>query len=207
MKTGTTNNKGFTLVEVLVALFIFSILSASTLGVLTTTLRAKTAMETKSASVQKRALARILMKADFANALPIKITDEFGQPDPIYFAGGARGDEKLLIISRAGWENPGGLERRSDLQSVDYFLKDGALVRRVRARFNPVATTPEYEQVLINEVDRVDMSFFDGTNWQETWHSGPAPIGRPDLPVLASVELVFENGNKIKQIFLVGADQ
>ena len=207
MKRRAPNKAGFTLVEVLVALFIFSILSSSTLGVLTTTLRAKEAMETKSALVQKRSIARILMKADFANALPIAITDEFGQPKTVYFAGGARGDERLLVISRAGWENPGGLERRSDLQAVDYILKEGVLVRRVRARFNPIAATPEYEQALIGGIDKIEMSFFDGRNWQDNWHTGPVPIGRPDLPKLASIELAFDDGSKIKQIFLVGADQ
>ena len=96
---------------------------------------------------------------------PIALTDEFRPARNRLFWQAARaGDERrLLVISRAGWENPGGLERRSDLQAVDYILKEGVLVRRVRARFNPIAATPEYEQALIGGIDKIEMSFYDGS--------------------------------------------
>lgn len=198
---------GFTLVEVLVALFIFSILSVASMTVLTSTLESKDIMERKSAELRQRSTLRILMKSDFSNVLAIPKTDAFGQPEEAMFIGGSLGDERFLSLSRTGWDNPGGIEKRSNLQAVDYVLKDKVLTRTVWARFNPVSNTPLLEQPLMSGVERVTLGFFDGEKWQENWLVGTPPTGVTALPVLASIELELENGDKLRQVFRVGADQ
>ena len=206
-KKTARKQSGFTLVEVLVALFIFSILSAASMAVLTSTLRSKELMKRKSDELRQRATLRILLKSDFANTLAVPKTDEFGQPEQTIFIGGSTGDERFLSLSRTGWDNPGGIEQRSDLQAVEYVLRDKTLIRQVRARFNPVTATPVLEQPLMNGVERVVLGFFDGENWQENWLTGAPPLGVPAMPVLASVELEFTDGDKLRQVFRVGADQ
>jgi len=199
--------QGFTLVEVLVSLFIFSILSAASLAVLTSVLGSKDLMAERSNELRQRATLRILLKADFANTIVVPKTDAFGQPQQAIFFGGSLGDDRFLSLSRTGWDNPGGIERRSGLQAVEYVLKDKTLVRQIRARFNPVAATPVLEQVLIGEVERVILAFYDGENWVDNWLTGVPPSGVPSLPKLASVELEFSDGKNLRQVFRVGADQ
>lgn len=207
---------GFTLVEVLVALFIFSILSAASMAVLTSSLRSKDLMKRKSDELRQRAILRILLKSDFAHTLAVPKTDEFGQREQAIFiggmhfasaGGGAGGGERFLSLSRTGWDNPGGIEKRSGLQAVEYVLKDKILIRQVRARFNSVTPTPLLEQPLMNGVEKVTLGFFDGEKWQDNWLTGAPPIGVQAIPVLASVELEFTSGVKLRQIFRVGADQ
>ncbi len=198
---------GFTLVEVLVSLFIFSILSASTLTVLTSTLRSKDAVQNKSNLVQKRAVMRVLMKSDFAQTLPLMIAKNFDQNEHIYFVGGDMGEDVLFALSRTGWDNPGGVEPRSNLQAVEYVLRDDTLVRRIYARFNPAESTPIYEQILLGDIEQAKASFFDGRDWRDTWVMGRAPIGAQELPKLVSLELIFKNNETIQQIFYLGADQ
>ncbi len=204
---------GFTLVEVLVALFIFSILSAASTAVLTSTLRSKDIMSRKSDELRQRSTLRILMKSDFSNSLALPKTDEFGQPDPVIFMGGSQfggsvsDGERFLSLSRTGWDNPGGIEKRSNLQAVTYVLRDKVLIRQVRARFNPVSATPVLEQNLMNGVEKVTLGFFDGEKWQDNWLTGAPPLGVTTMPILASVELEFESGDKLRQVFRVGADQ
>ncbi len=206
MSPRQNNQAGFTLVEVLVAMFIFSILSVATLTVLTTTLRGKDIMAKKSETLRKRAVLRVLLRADFANTVAVAKTDEFGQPETILFAGGGLADGRLLSLSRTGWDNPGGLERRSALQAVDYILRDGVLIRRVRARFNAVQNTQTFEQPLFDEIASVNLRFSSGTSWKDSWRTGRPPNEVTYLPKLASVELVFETGETLEQIFAVGAD-
>ncbi len=211
MKKLVQKQSGFTLVEVLVALFIFSILSAASIAVLTSTLRSKDLMSRKSDELRQRSTLRILLKSDFANSLAIPKTDEFGQPDQVIFMGGSQfgagNGEQFLSLSRTGWDNPGGLEKRSDLQAVSYVLRDKILVRQVRARFNPVTATPLFEQSLMKGVEAVTLGFYDGENWRDNWLTGAPPLGVAAMPVLASVELEFEGGDKLRQVFRVGADQ
>jgi len=202
-----TKQSGFTLVEVLVALFIFSILSAASMAILTSTMRSKDVMQTKSDELRQISTMRILLKSDFAHTIAIPKTDEFGQTEQTIFIGGSIGDERFLSLSRSGWDNPGGIEKRSDLQSVDYVLKDNTLIRQVRARFNPVTATPLFEQSLMGGVERVTLRFFDGKKWQDSWVTGAPPLGVQAMPVLASVELEFSSGDKLRQVFRIGADQ
>jgi len=207
MNAARKNQAGFTLVEVLVSLFIFALLSAATLAVLTTSLDSRERLKAKSSTLQKQSMMRILIKSDLANTISHRKIDPFGQPETITFAGGIPGDEQVLRLSRVGWENPGGLERRSNLQSVAYVLEEGVLKRRVQARFNAMQDTPVYEQELVKDIDTIRFGFFDGQQWVDNWTTGAPPIGIPELPKLASIEISYENGKSINQIFWVGADQ
>ena len=201
------SQQGFTLVEVLVSLFIFSLLSAATLAVLTTTLQNRTRLSDKNDELQKQSMMRILLKADFANTIAHPKTDAFGQPETVYFAGGNTGTERILILSRTGWQNPGGLVRRSDLQSVDYVLEDDTLIRRVQPRFNALADAEYIEQPLVKNVDRIEFGFFNGEDWSDNWLTGLPPLGVQELPELASIDILYKNGKNVRQIFYVGANQ
>lgn len=207
MKTAHKTQAGFTLVEVLVALFIFSLLSAATLTVLTSTLDGKAQMAKKNAHIKQIARARILLKSDLANTLAIAKVDEFGLPESIHFYGGMYEGALFLKLSRTGWDNPGGIERRSNLQTVEYSLENGSLTRRVRARHNAVNATPTYEQVLLKNLTSIKTSFFNEELWQDNWVTGLPPSGVQTLPQLASIEFEFEDNTSIRQIFYVGADQ
>ena len=207
MNAPAKRDAGFTLVEVLVSLFIFSLLSAATLAVLTSTLQSRALLKQKSEVLQKQSVMRILLKSDFANAIAHPQLDPFGQPETVYFSGGNIGDERILLLSRSGWSNPGGIERRSDLQAVDYVLDDGVLIRRIKARFNALLETETYEQELAREVNQIRFEFYDGEQWRDNWITGAPPLGVAELPKLASVEIEYENGNNIRQIFWVGANQ
>lgn len=203
----SNRQSGFTLVEVLVSLFIFSILSTATLVVLTLTLQSKAQLKAQSEKIQTRSIARILLKADLENTLNIVRTDEYGQIMPIQFSGGNIGDDRVLILSRTGWDNPGGIERRSNLQSIEYRFSQGVLSRHIRPRFNAVSSVKPLKQVLLKGVRSARFTFFDGNEWGENWVTGQPPQGVPELPKLAALELVFENDETLKQIFYVGADQ
>ena len=203
------NQQGFTLVEVMVALLIFSILSAATLAVLTSTLQSKTQMQAQQETLRARAIVRILLKEDFAQTVIIPKKDAYGQVLPVFFSGGNIGDNRLLTLSRTGWGNPGGIERRSDLQAVDYRLEKGILIRRTAMRFNgaDISDPKQYlDQALLPNIERIDMQFYDGAEWTDNWVTGPLP-GVSVLPKLASITLHFQDGNDLRQIFIIGADQ
>lgn len=207
MSARSTSESGFTLVEVLVSLFIFSLLSAATLAVLTTTLQNRSRLTDKNQELQKQSMMRILLKSDLANVIAHPKIDPYGQPETVYFAGGNTGSERLLILSRTGWENPGGIERRSDLQAIDYILEDGVIIRRVQPRFNALQDTPYIQQKLVGNVDKIEFSFYDGAVWNDNWLTGLPPIGVVELPQLAAIDILYNNGKNVRQIFYVGAHQ
>lgn len=207
MRNSSHKQSGFTLVEVLVSLFIFSILSAATLTVLTLTLQSKAQLTAKSEMLRKRSITRVLLKADLAHTLVTPRMDEYGQILPIQFIGGNRDNGQIISLARTGWENPAGIETRSNLQSVAYRFERGVLTRHIRPKFNALSSVETLNQTLLSGLQTVRVTFFDGESWVENWVSGSHPQGVEGLPKLAAFEFEFENGDNLQQIFYVGADQ
>lgn len=200
----SSKQAGFTLVEVLVSMFIFSLLSTATVSVLLSTLQNKERLSEKNEELRQVANLRMLIKSDLAQTIAVTKMDEFGQDSIVQFSGGALSGNKILSLSRSGWANPAGIERRSDLQAVDYTFEQGEFTRNIRARFNAIAATPTYTQVLAKNVQSLRFSFFDGEYWSDNWLTGPPPSGVKDLPTLAKLDITFENGRSLQQLFIVG---
>ncbi len=206
-KQARSKQAGFTLVEVLISMFIFSLLSTATLSVLLSTLQNKEHLSQKNEQLRQIDNLRIHLKSDLAQTLNVTRPDEFGRVGQESFSGGLMASNKVLSLSRSGWLNPGGFERRSDLQAVDYTFDQGVFTRNIRARFNAVANTPTYQQVLAQNVKSLKVTFFDGEYWVDNWLTGEPPLGTGKLPELAALDIVFESGEDLRQIFYVGVGQ
>ena len=74
LRQGVSHEQGFTLVEMLVSLFIFAIISAGTMTVMTTNLRGKTQMDTRISEIQNIETMRALIKADMSNVISVSYT-------------------------------------------------------------------------------------------------------------------------------------
>ena len=60
--------------------------------------------------------------------------------------------DPLLSFTRAGLQNPGGLEIRGDLERVEYHFENGNLIRRSFDHVNPSSNGNEYDRVLIDSL-------------------------------------------------------
>ena len=76
LKSG--GDQGFTLVEVLVALFIFSLISLGTMTALTTALRGQAQLKEATETIAQIETARALMKSDMANLILRNNRDAYG---------------------------------------------------------------------------------------------------------------------------------
>ena len=150
--------QGFTLVEVLVALFIFSLISLGTMSAMTSALRGQAQLNEATDRIAEIDTARALIKADMANLLLRPSRDGYGNRDLFVISGGV---DTLLTFTRSGRDNPGGLEKRGDLQRVAYVFEDGNLIRRTRTEMNPAPQSEPIDRVLISDLSRAEVSFFD----------------------------------------------
>lgn len=96
-----------------------------------------------------------------------------------------------------GSEHPAG---EGGLQSVIYYIDDDpqteerGLVRQVeRVRDKPEGADPEPLEQLSEDVVAMDLAFFDGQVWAETWDSGASDT----LPTGIEVSLVVRVGEEI----------
>lgn len=148
--------EGFTLVEMLVAMGIFAIISTGTLAALTSAISGKDQASEKLEALAQLDAANALIKADMRDLILRRARDSFGDVEPFLLSGGG---QTILNFTRTGRDNPGGLERRSDLQRVTYLLEDDQFIRRALAHENPAANTPHIDRVLLEDVADVDIRF------------------------------------------------
>lgn len=187
-------NNGFTLVETLVALFVFGLIAAAAVVVLGNSADTQLRLSALSTGVQDMQRLRAALRADLAQTAGRLPRGERGVPQPA-FVGGGDGDGRLFAFVRRGWENPQGAPRAS-LQYVEYRHQDDRLVRLARPMVDGAAFAEP--AVLASGVTRAVASFRAGDDWRDRWD--PA---RPDaIPVAVQIDLSTTRFGIVRQLFL-----
>ncbi|GAB4531379.1 MAG: type II secretion system minor pseudopilin GspJ [Amphiplicatus sp.] len=205
---------GFTLVELLVALFIFALIAGAGVVALRLGVEAREQLDAADRRLREIEIARLIVKEDLAQAVARPVRDAFGERAGPPFLGGVEtrirppveGETLLLAFIRGGWANPEAAAPRSSLQHVEYVLKGDALVRRVRPYLDAARGQPTFERVLVPGVMNVEIAFLVGEaggalQWAEGW---PAPGGSAGPP--RAVSLSFSTGRftDLRQLFWIG---
>jgi len=194
---------GFTLVEMLVALFIFAIISAAGVSIVTYGIDAKAATREATNRLRDVQIARALLKADLAQPVQRPVRDAYGDNRLPAFSGGItrQGDGTLMSFVRGGWANPGQVEARSTLQFVQYAVVDGKFIRRSRLRLDATANTPDDERVLLSGVSNVEVRFYSGGQWAD--RHGTGRKGEAGLPDAVALDMDVAGFGHLTQLFLV----
>jgi general secretion pathway protein J len=190
---------GFTLVELLVSLTIFGMLSAAGVALLSFSVQAQ-----EAASVELEKLGEVrrfgsIMTSDFAQAAPRISREPDGSFRPAFVGGTGQGETTTVSLVRRGWENLDGANR-SSLQKVEYRLRGQAL-ERVAYRF--VDGAPPMEPVVLAEgVRSLRLRYRDKEGaWRERWD----PVEISELPRAVELILDTEQAGTVRQLFLVGS--
>jgi general secretion pathway protein J len=187
---------GFTLVEMLIALSIFGMLTAAGVALLTVTARTQESSDRLLAEVGELRRVGALLGADLAQAAPRIYRDEGGRPRRAF--AGASGEAPLLMaFVRRGWDAGDG----PALQRVEYRLRAGAIQRLSYAHVDggsePLAVVP-----LIDGVRTLRLRYRDSDGaWRERWD----PTDAARLP--QAVELITDSDGRglVRQLFLVAS--
>lgn len=194
-----TSQRGFSLVEMLVALAIFAVIASAGVSVVSFSLREDTPIAEASARLEEIQIARRIMQNDFGQIAGRAVRDVYGSRKDGGFQGGVVfGEQALISFVRRGWENPGGLDRRSSLQYVAYIYKDGALRRMTRAMLDPTPDTPQETVTLLSGLENLTVSFFSDGRWSEQW---AARGGSLNVPEIIAIEAHIDGIGPVRQLF------
>ena len=184
---------GFTLLEVLVAVVIFGIISLLAYGGYNQLIRQSEIVETSASRTRAIQSTVQRMVEDFEMLEPRPIREPLGETlEPALRAGGTKVDT-LLDLTRAGWTNPAGLSR-STLQRVAYRLIDNKLERAYWNALDRTLTSEPTSAVMIDKVRTASFRFMDqNQNWHDQWpplgYSGPDAASLRPIAVEISLEL------------------
>lgn len=194
---------GFTLLEIIVVVLVFSVMAAMAYGGLNSVLRTRGAIESsmrRTADFQ-RAFQRL--RGDFQNLRDRAARDSYGDAQPPLSIS----REGELELVRGGWRNP-TQSGRSSLERVRYRLKDHELHRaNWRVLDLPQQSEPS-ELTLLREVDEVRWRFLDtGREWQAQWPNEKAYAASQNSraseppPLAVELTLVTRDWGELRLLF------
>ncbi len=203
LRVTRTRNCGFTLIEVLIAIAIFAVLSLLAFGGLQSVISGKQQTEEALLRLRELQLTMNHFQRDFEQLVPRDARDELG--GTLYRLSAGLDSDLLVQFTRGGWPNPAGLIR-SHLQRVAYRLDDNNLIRMSWPYVDRAQDGQAIENILITHIKDVQFRFLDNDNeWQDNWPSAEvqASGGEPPQPRAVEVTLQMEDWGDIVRIFRV----
>mgnify|MGYP003385030485 CR=1 FL=1 len=191
--------QGFTLLEVLIAIAIFSIISLSSFTIFDSVLTGDATSKVRSERQNELQSAFLIIERDLTqiSRRTMRIEGEAPLTRLIQSASdNVASEEQAIAFVRGGWTNPGLLLPRSDLQPVAYRLTEETLER---LHFNFVDSVMGEEpkvRPLIRDVTNIAFEYYDGKKWQETWTNNT-------LPLAIAIEVDTKDYGVIRRQFLV----
>jgi general secretion pathway protein J len=187
--------RGFTLVELLVALFITAVMFAFGYRALDQAFRSRREVDEQSARLiaVQQAIRTLEQDAELLAPRPVRnlIGDGYlpavsaaqnntiGSLGTTLSSGISSGfgnssslsgsSTPLFTFTRGGWTNPAGIQR-TELQRVSYSLENGALVRQYYPVLDATEAVQPIKRTLVDHVKNFSLRFMDaGHNWQNGW--------------------------------------
>ncbi|GBF31650.1 type II secretion system protein J [bacterium MnTg04] len=163
---------GFTLIEILVALAIFSLMAVMLFGGFIAISNQVDWSRARAARLQQIQTSMIYLSRDFSQLQPRPVRSELGDFKEPALSADAR-NIYLVTLTRGGWSNPAGIPR-STLQRVAYLLEDRQLVRLDWQVLDRLSGTEPRRIEILDDVNEVIIRYLDA---QLEWHENWPPLG------------------------------
>ena len=190
---------GFTLVELLVALAIFALISVAGVMLLRSGSETQIAVKGRLEALSRSNRLYNSIEADLAQVIARPVRDTSGLPVPAFTQGGATVPDALFGFVRTGWSNFDEAPR-AGLQRVTYVLQDGKLKRLSWPMLD--GASPVDAAVILDDVKSVQMRFRDERGeWRSDWSA----IDPDALPRAVELRLTLAAKPEQRMLFLVGS--
>lgn len=191
---------GFTLLELLMAVGIFALLSATAYGGLNSVLKTSSHTNEVSEKLQSLQTGMALIEQDFRQIINRSIRNQYGDPEEALIA--QEGNDPLIRFTRTGWRNPTS-QPRSTLQRVAYRMDEETLVREYWYTLDQAANAEPVRVPLLDGIEEVKFTFTNADEELSSWpplSAGNDPAG---LPTSIKITLVSKEWGPIDRLFMV----
>ena len=192
------NHCGFTLLEMLLALVIFTMVSIGGWQILTTITNARDVQTRHEQRLTELDYTMLVLKQDFRQLVDRgRRVDGKVTTNSLFTADGMHNsDSQGISFVRAGWQNAEYRLPRSNLQRVYYRLKENQLQRAYdQVLDNPTNDEAEFK-VLLTGVENLSFRFYYGNQWRDQ-------LKQNQLPKAVEIQLSLTREGQINRRFIL----
>ena len=177
---------GFTLIEVLIAIIIMTVIAVISTNILQSSLSSREFTNQSLEKIKKINLASNLVRRDFRQSVNVPMKDLYGQPLKATFLS-PEGSKRIIftvLVNRYS-------EETSGVRRVEYLFNENSFIRRQYFAGNPYSSSDYSESVLFKDIDDVKISFSDGIRWVNSWPLDE--LTQRSIPRLIQIQLMQNN--------------
>lgn len=199
--TSRAHQRGFTLLEILVATVILAVMGLMAARAVRETQVAVAAAESHMGRLRQAQRAMHLIVTDFRTLTRRPVRESIGDG---YRATLLRDPNSISLVelSHAGWPNGAGTPRGT-AQRVIYRLEEGKLIREHWTVMDPTLATPPIKRELLDQVERIEIRYMNtGREWLEQWppFGNTMDLGFYQRPLAVEITLVLTHYGELRRL-------
>lgn len=204
-------NRGFTLLELIVVIAIFGVMSAMAYGGLSSVLKTRTHVEKSLERTAEYQKAFMRLRNDFQNVRYRPVRDAYGVTQGPFIGD----NDAHVTITRGGWRNPLS-QPRASLERVTYYFDPDkkALIRSSYRVLDQSQDSKLFEVTLLENVTSLSWRYLDNKReWQTLWpptslagSTTSSTSNFPQPPMAVEITLKTDDMGEIRFLFRLGMD-
>lgn len=197
----TTQRKiiGFTLLEILVALFIFSIIAIMLVKGLESVISAQSGTERNAERLRQLQFSLLILSRDLAQTVNRPIMNAYGSEESAFVGSPTR-----FSFTHLGYASGALPLVTSGLQRTQYLYADKGFWRVTWPALDLTAKTSNNKRLLLSGISALAFSYLDREGkWQDNW-----PLegdNKQPLPMAVQVTLTIPEWGSLSQIYVIPA--
>lgn len=195
----SSKQQGFTLLEIVIALLIFTVIAGIAAVSLYSVVNASKRIKKHAYQLAELQIVQTLLTRDFSQLIDRPIIDEAGQTQPSVksLTGNLSGAEFTKIDEL----NPFALQQQSNLQRVAYFVQQSQLYRQTWQALDRTPDTKTSIQPLLSHITAWQIIFLDANKQAHDYW--PLKAEDKNLPRAIIIKLVTRDHGEIDRIFVI----
>ncbi|HTN31479.1 MAG TPA: type II secretion system minor pseudopilin GspJ [Pseudomonas sp.] len=191
--------RGFTLLELLIAIALFALLGVGTYRLLDSVLRADAATRQQELRLRELSRGMAAFERDLRQLLARPVRAPYG--DALAALLGEGRERQTLEFTRGGWRNPTGIAR-SGLQRVRWEVRDGHWQRQYWQILDQAQDSQPRTQQVLEGVSGWRLRYLDRYgHWQESWPDGVDEQSLNLLPRAVELSLEHRHYGVLRRLF------